>query len=160
MSPILMLTADTSTTFTATVVIAGVTIVMAVLLLLIFVFQLFGLSVSRAEAAVQKKKKASKNNSEADIIPAPAPVARQAKAPLPQVSSAGAEYDGVNGEIVAVITAAIEAAHGGTAVIRSIKRKEVQGRNPWAQAAKADNTRPFNGKENGYIWKYCRASGK
>lgn len=155
-SPILMLTADTSAVFTATVVIAGISIVVGVLLLLILVFNIFGKIVPiierKSKAAAERKaarkaarkarraaKKAAKkgeaveeSNSEAEIsapilTPAPAPIVEQ----------------GVSGEVVAAIAAAVAATDGSGAVVRSIKKKKVSGRNPWSAAATADNTRPF-----------------
>lgn len=60
-----------------------------------------------------------------------------APAPLPVVEQ------GISGEVVAAITAAIVASEGTGVVVRSIKKKNVAGRNPWAQAANIDNTRPF-----------------
>lgn len=155
-SPILMLTADTSAVFTATVVIAGISIVVGVLLLLILVFNIFGKIVPiierKSKAAAERKaarkaarkarraaKKAAKkgeavdeSNSEAEIsapilTPAPAPIVEQ----------------GISGEVVAAIAAAVAATEGSGAVVRSIKKKKVSGRNPWSAAATADNTRPF-----------------
>ncbi len=141
MSPILMdLTPSTDGTFTATVVIAGVVIVMAVLFLLILIFQLFGVVAPKINDAAEKreKKKAEKNEKKtvekASAVPE---TAKPAPAPTPAV-----EY-GINGEIVAAISAAVAQLEGGGAVIRSIKKKNVSGRNPWANAANIENTRPF-----------------
>ena len=106
---------------TSTVVIAGIVIVMLVLAILIAIFKGFG---KAAEGGKKSSKKAAQ--------PAPA------KAAAPAVQS------GISGEIVAAISAAIYAAEGGKQVtIRSIRVKNVAGRNPWAAAAIADNTRPF-----------------
>lgn len=155
-SPILMLTADTSAVFTSTVVIAGISIVVGVLLLLILVFNIFGKIVPiierKSKAAAERKaarkaarkarraaKKAAKkgeaveeSNFEAEIsapilTPAPAPIVEQ----------------GISGEVVAAIAAAVAATDGSGAIVRSIKKKKVSGRNPWSAAATADNTRPF-----------------
>ena len=137
-SPILMLTADTSITFTATVVIAGITIVLGVLLLLILVFYLFGFIVQKLEAIskARAQKKASKAQADAPTpVQAPAPI--KPSAPAPKVEQ------GISGEVVAAIAAAVVASEGPQAVIRSIKKKNVGGRNPWAQAANIDNTKPF-----------------
>lgn len=140
MSPILMMAADGSLAFTSTVVIAGVSIVLGVLVLLIFIFYLFGFIVSKTEQRA-KAKKAKKQ----DVITAPVkPVAPPVK-PIttPAVQKAPAVEQGISGEVVAAITAAIVATEGPTAVVRSIKKKNVGSRNPWAQAAMTDNTRPF-----------------
>ena len=138
MSPILMLTADTSVTFTTTVVIAGITIVLGVLLLLILVFYLFSIIVQKLESMskVRAEKKAKK--AQADVSnpnETPAPVRPSASAPKVE--------QGISGEVVAAIAAAVVASEGPSAVIRSIKKKNVGGRNPWAQAANIDNTKPF-----------------
>lgn len=159
MSPILMFEFVNPSLFDATVIIAGITIVVAVLFLLIQIFNLFGVIVPKIEKCskaseekralrkVEKKaKKAAKlaektgesaeasvtsNASEqavkSTVAPAPSPVVEQ----------------GISGEVVAAITAAIVASEGTGVVVRSIKKKNVAGRNPWAQAANIDNTRPF-----------------
>lgn len=113
---------------TSTVVISGIVIVMLVLAILIAIFKGFG---KAAEGGKKSSKKAAQ--------PAPAKAAAPAvSAPAPAVQS------GISGEIVAAISAAIYAAEGGKQVtIRSIRVKNVAGRNPWAAAAIADNTRPF-----------------
>lgn len=141
----------------ATVVIAGIGIVLGVLIVLIGVFSIFGKLVSGMEAASKKRaikraeKKAAKlakkegkkteENIEQDIpaVQAPLPVqAAAAPAPAPVVEA------GISGEVVAAITAAVAAQEGGNPfVIRSVKRKNVAGRNPWARAAVTDNTRSF-----------------
>lgn len=114
---------------TSEVVIAGIVIVMLVLLLLILIFKGFGKAVSKGGKADQK------NN--VDVPQAPAPAAQS-------VPAAPAVQSGISGEVVAAIAAAIYAAEGGKqVVIRSIRVKNVSGRNPWAAAAIADNTRPF-----------------
>lgn len=114
---------------TSEVVIAGIVIVMLVLILLILIFKGFGKAVSKGEKAA---------NVQSPVAPAavPAPAAAPAAAPAVQ--------NGISGEIVAAIAAAVYAAEGGKQVtIRSIRVKNVPGRNPWAAAAIADNTRPF-----------------
>lgn len=151
-SPILMIVADRSTEFTATVVIAGIGIVMAMLLLLILVFYLFGIVVSKMEknAKIRAEKKAARKalkkskkagtQQEDSVAAGSASVqntSKPAPAPVPQVE------EGISGEVVAAIAAAVVATEGSGAVIRSIKKKNVRGRNPWSAAATADNTRPF-----------------
>lgn len=135
MSPILMVLADRSLGFTVTVVTAGISIVLGILVLLIFVFNLFGKAVSTAEkrAKAKKQNKKSRGNlpNQANI-PIKAPTA-----PTPVVEQ------GISEEVVAAITAAIVAYEGTGVTIKSIKRKPQSGRNPWAQAAVLDNTRPF-----------------
>ena len=72
-------------------------------------------------------------------LPTPAP-AKKASAPAPQVEA------GISGEVVAAIAAAVAVSEGEGAVVKSIRRVNVvnvRGRNPWANAAVYDNTRPF-----------------
>ena len=66
--------------------------------------------------------------------------AKKASAPAPQVEA------GISGEVVAAIAAAVAVSEGEGAVVKSIRRVNVvnvRGRNPWANAAVYDNTRPF-----------------
>ena len=65
--------------------------------------------------------------------------------PAPAPASTPVIEEGISGEVVAAISAAVYAMEGGSAVIRSVSRKTspVSTRNPWAQAAVVDNTRPF-----------------
>ena len=139
MSPILLdLVADRSATFTATVIIAGAGIVFLMLVLLIIIFYLFGKVVSSAETKAQKGKTNIITKSE-QKLPTPAP-AKKASAPAPQVEA------GISGEVVAAIAAAVAVSEGEGAVVKSIRRVDVvnvRGRNPWANAAVYDNTRPF-----------------
>lgn len=138
-----MLTADRSAMFTATVVISGISIVLGVLLLLILVFYLFGLIVSSAEKRAKNKKdkkntKISSATENVIVTPAPAVVSAPVKkAPEPVIEQ------GISGEVVAAIAAAVAMSEGPQAVVRSIKKVNVGGRNPWANAANVDNTRPF-----------------
>lgn len=129
-----------------TVVVSGISIVMGTLILLIIVFYLFGFVVSHMVDASQKraakkaeKKKAKNLQAKAEnIAPAvqtPAPVAPKAELDVQQ---------GINEEIVAAISAAVYSMEGADSKIVSIRRKNpVTGRNPWAQAAVIDNTKPF-----------------
>lgn len=162
-SPILMLVADRSVLFTTTVVVSGILIVVGVLFLLIGVFQLFGIIVPKinqksiemeekraarkaerkARRAAKKAAKLAEKNGEAGAVAVIGDAPEQtvenmvAPAPSPVVEQ------GISGEVVAAITAAIVASEGTGVVVRSIKKKKVSGRNPWAQAANIDNTRPF-----------------
>lgn len=139
----------------ATVVIAGIGIVLGVLIVLICVFGGFGKLVSKMEAFSKKmaekkaarkaekdaKKAAKKGETVSEIVnetPAVKAVSAVKAAPQPVVEQ------GISGEVVAAITAAITASEGSNQfVIRSVKRKDVGSRNPWARAAVNDNTRAF-----------------
>lgn len=133
------------TTSDWTVVVAGISIVIGTLLVLIGVFYLFGFVVSHMVAASQKRaaKKAEKKkaqNQQSNV---------QSTAPAVKIAPVApkAELDvqqGINEEIVAAISAAVYSMEGADSKIVSIKRKNpVTGRNPWAQAAVTDNTKPF-----------------
>lgn len=129
-----------------TVVVSGISIVMGTLILLIIVFYLFGFVVSHMVDASQKRaaKKAEKKKAKnlqakaeniAPAVQAPAPVAPKAELDVQQ---------GINEEIVAAISVAVYSMEGADSKIVSIRRKNpVTGRNPWAQAAVIDNTKPF-----------------
>lgn len=132
----------------ATVVIAGIVIVLGVLLVLIGVFGGFGKLVSQLEATAKKRKlkkeakkaaKASEATAVAFIEGADGPAEVK-----PGKKTAPVAEQGISGEVIAAITAAITASEGSDKfVIRSVKRKEAGSRNPWARAAVADNTRSF-----------------
>lgn len=156
-SPILMLIPDRSVTFTATVVIAGISIVVGVLLLLILVFQIFGVVAPKIEAMATKRernkaikkaekeeKKKAENKQESQSEEAVKPASSSpSSAPAPSPKPTPVVEPGISNEVVAAIAAAVVACEGPGAVVRTIKKKNVGGRNPWAQAANIDNTRPF-----------------
>ena len=132
--------ADRSVTFTVTVIVAGIGIVLCTLLVLIGVFYAFGAVVSKSQANAKKKEaKKMQSDMEAALLKASESV------PAPAPASAPVIEEGISGEVVAAISAAVYAMEGGSAVIRSVSRKAspVSIRNPWAQAAVVDNTRPF-----------------
>lgn len=132
------ITPDRTPTFTATVVIAGLGIVLVTLAVLIVVFKLFGNIVSKSQNKSKKKAVEAQQKEMQQVSTAPA-----AKAAVPVVKPA---QQGISGEVVAAISAAVYALEGEGAVIRSItpkKQSPIGVRNPWAQAAVIDNTRPF-----------------
>lgn len=127
--------------FTITVIVAGLGIVLSTLALLIVVFYAFGKIMDESQKAAKKKAaKKLKNDMTADLLKVEsAPVKSVAPAPQPKVEA------GINEEVVAAISAAVYAMEGSGATIRTIARKQspIKERNPWAQAAIIDNTRPF-----------------
>jgi len=137
---------DTSVAFTATVIIAGLGIVLATLAVLIVVFYAFGSVVSKAEGS--SKKKAQKKNAE-NKISQPKTENSAAKVTSAVSAAAPAVQDGISGEVVAAISAAVYAIEGADASIsaitpvRNTKKNPITGRNPWAQAAVIENTKPF-----------------
>ncbi len=133
------ITPDRTPTFTATVVIAGLGIVLVTLAVLIVVFKLFGNIVSKSQNK-SKKKAVEAQQKEMQQVSTAAPAAKAA-APV-----AKPVEQGISGEVVAAISAAVYALEGEGAVIRSItpkKQSPIGVRNPWAQAAVIENTRPF-----------------
>lgn len=129
---------NTGGEFTATVIIAGLGIVLATLALLIVVFKLFGNIMEKSQQS-KKKKQAQKQLKQMEQE---AQAASSVSAPIVEKS---AVQEGISGEIIAAISAAVYAIEGPNAVVRSVTRKKspVSSRNPWAQAAINDNTRPF-----------------
>lgn len=131
-----------------TVVIAGIVIVLGVLLVLIGVFSGFGNLVSGLENSAKKRKarKEAKKMDKSNAASATAVIGdeiseKSVEIVKPAVSDS---EQGISGEVIAAITAAIAASEGSSNfVIRSVKRKEAGSRNPWARAAVADNTRSF-----------------
>ncbi len=132
----------------ATVVVAGVGIVLGVLIVLIGVFSGFGALISKLEGTAKKRaarkaakkadKQAEKNGAKEEPVIGESPAAEAKAAPAPVAEQ------GISGEVVAAITAAITASEGTNQfVIRSVKKKNVGSRNPWARAAVTDNTRAF-----------------
>ena len=134
--------ADRSATFTVTVIVAGIGIVLCTLLVLIGVFYAFGAIVSKSQASA-KKKEAKKIQS--DMEAALSKASESVPAPAPAPTSAPVIEESISGEVVAAISAAVYSMEGSSAVIRSVSRRvsPVTTRNPWAQAAVVDNTRPF-----------------
>lgn len=129
---------NTGGEFTATVIIAGLGIVLSTLALLIVVFKLFGNIMEKSQQS-KKKKQAQKQLKQMEQE---AQAASSVSAPIVEKS---AVQEGISGEIIAAISAAVYAIEGPNAVVRSVTRKKspVSSRNPWAQAAINDNTRPF-----------------
>ncbi len=128
----------------ATVVAAGVGIVLAVLVLFIFIFGGFGNLVSKMEDMRKRKSRKEKIVSLDDEITL-IPMQQAGSVPAAPAALPIAEQEqGISGEIIAAITAAVAASEGGSGfVIRSVKRKNISSRNPWAMAAVSENTRPF-----------------
>ncbi len=123
--------------------------VLGVLIVLIGVFSGFGALISKLEGTAKKRaarkaakkadKQAEKNGAKEEPVIGESPAAAEAKAAPAPVAE-----QGISGEVVAAITAAITASEGTNQfVIRSVKKKNVGSRNPWARAAVTDNTRAF-----------------
>ena len=117
----------------AKVVLTGFVVVFAVLILLIVIIKIYSGIVSAAQQGVKKKTKVAEKPKEASAVTTPVSVA-----PAPVAD------DGVNEEVIAVISAAVATMYGSPekARIKSIK-KSSGGRSAWANAGLLDNTRPF-----------------
>lgn len=118
-----------------TVLITGFVVVFAVLLILIGLVKLYGIIVSSAVASAEKRKaekeaQAVKTEPEKTVVEA--------------TVEAEVNDDVVDdGELIAVIAAAVDAMYGKGAVkVKSIKRVP-QSRPVWGTAGIMDNTRPF-----------------
>lgn len=119
------------------VVITGIVVVFIGLIILILCVSVYGRifdSMNRKKAEKQKAELEAKAQENAPKVQADAPV----EAP-PVIE------DGIEEEIVAVITAAIaamSAKSGKKLMLRSISTAK-GSRNAWAAAGAAENTRPF-----------------
>lgn len=120
--------------YVASVVITGITVVFIGLILLVIILSLFGL-ISKLRTSVNKKtddKKADKPDNKSSVN-------------VQTASVQPAVEDGIEEEIVAVISAAIaemSAKSGKKLALKSIKAAKPQ-RTAWAAAGLIDNTRPF-----------------
>lgn len=117
----------------AKVVLTGFVVVFAVLILLIVIIKIYSSIVSKAQQRGNKKTKVAEKPKEAPAVTTPVSVA-----------PATVADDGVNEEVIAVISAAVATMYGSPekARIKSIK-KSSGGRSAWANAGLLDNTRPF-----------------
>lgn len=126
-----------SGTETASVVITGFAVVFAALILLVICISIFGRIFDSIANTKKNKVKLEK--------PA-ATIQTVTKAPVITGNAASTEIqDGIDDEVIAVISAAIAAISSSTGsgyAIKSIKRS-VNNVNRWAAAGLLDNTRPF-----------------
>ena len=131
---------DYTATDIASVVITGLSVVFIGLILLVLFVSIYGAIFNKANKKKKEKEEAAKKAAEAEK-------AKQAESKKPAAPAAKAPVveDGIEEEIVAVISAAVaamSAQSGKKLVVRSVKRS-VSQRDPWAAAGLADNTRPF-----------------
>ncbi len=114
-------------------VVTGLVVVFIILILLVFILWALG-KVMNIKIKPKKSEKAA-------VAPAPAAVPVPAPANAPEE-----EYEEDDGEIIAVIAAAVAAygeAEGKQYKIASVRRKEKAVRSSWGAAGVAENTRPF-----------------
>lgn len=112
--------------------ITGMVLVFLILILLALIIQLEGKIFDRVSGKKQPAAPVQQPAAPAPARPAPAAV-QKAAAPAPQVG------EGVSGEVIAAIMAAIYAMGGGKYTIKAVRR----GRNNWGKAGINDTTAPF-----------------
>ena len=113
-----------------TVLLTGLVVVFAMLIFLTIVIKIYG---SLIYNTTKKRRESNKPKVEAAPTPAPAP----ASAPI-EVE------EGISGEVVAAIAAAVYMTYGVSASrIRSVKRAAANPRSLWGEAGRLENTRPF-----------------
>lgn len=120
--------------YVASVVITGITVVFIGLILLVIILSLFGL-ISKLRTSANKKAESKKADKTDDTL----------SVKVQTASTAPVVEDGIEEEIVAVISAAIaeiSAKSGKKLALKSIKAAKPQ-RTAWAAAGLIDNTRPF-----------------
>jgi len=111
--------------FDVVVTITGIVLVFLILILLMAIITLEG----KIFDSMNAKKKAAK---EAAKAPA-APVQQAAAAPAPQVE------EGIPGDVIAAIMAAIHAMGNGKYTLKAVRRSK----NGWGNAGVNDTTAPF-----------------
>ena len=114
--------------FDVVVTVTGIVLVFLILVLLMAIITLEGkifdgMNVRKAKAAVSKPAAPAK----------PAAPVQQAAAPAPQVE------EGIPGDVVAAIMAAIHAMGNGKYTLKAVRR----GKNGWGKAVVNDTTAPF-----------------
>ena len=136
MSPNLLLlskTVEMTPEFVAAVVITGFVLTFVCLIILILFVQFLGKLVNK----LSKKKILNQPKNNGAV---PASKTDASKAVSPVVS------DGIDDEVVVVITAAIaamSASSGKKLVLKSISKSATPMRKPWAMAGLQENTKPF-----------------
>lgn len=121
-------------TTSATMLLTGFTVVFSVLILLIIIIYIYGGIMYKIQNRSKSKKEDKKSK------PAQA---KKTEIPVKKAVSVASGNE-IPGEIVAVISAAVDSMYGsqsGRVRIKSIKKSG--GRSPWANAGVINNTRPF-----------------
>ena len=114
--------------FDVVVTITGIVLVFLILVLLMAIITLEG----KIFDSMSAKKKAAKEAPKAPAAKPAAPV-QQAAAPAPQVE------EGIPGDVVAAIMAAIHAMGNGKYTLKAVRRSK----NGWGNAGVNDTTAPF-----------------
>ena len=120
--------------FDVVVTITGIVLVFAILVLLMAIITLEG----KIFDAMNGKKAAAKAAPKAAAKSA-APAAKPAAAPVQQAAPAPQVEEGIPGDVVAAIMAAIHAMGNGKYTLKAVRR----GKNGWGKAGVNDTTAPF-----------------
>lgn len=115
--------------FDVVVTITGIVLVFLILILLMAIITLEG----KIFDSVNAKKKAAKEAAKAPAAQPAAPVQQAAAAPAPQVE------EGIPGDVIAAIMAAIHAMGNGKYTLKAVRRSK----NGWGNAGVNDTTAPF-----------------
>ena len=111
------------------VTITGIVLVFLILVLLMAIITLEG----KIFDSMNAKKKAAKEAAKAPAAQPAAPVQQAAAAPAPQVE------EGIPGDVIAAIMAAIHAMGNGKYTLKAVRRSK----NGWGNAGVNDTTAPF-----------------
>ena len=115
--------------FDVVVTITGIVLVFLILILLMAIIRLEG----KIFDSMNAKKKAAKEAAKAPAAKPAAPVQQAAAAPDPQVE------EGIPGDVIAAIMAAIHAMGNGKYTLKAVRRSK----NGWGNAGVNDTTAPF-----------------
>ena len=115
--------------FDVVVTITGIVLVFLILILLMAIITLEG----KIFDSMNAKKKAAKEAAKAPAAQPAAPVQQDAAAPAPQVE------EGIPGDVIAAIMAAIHAMGNGKYTLKAVRRSK----NGWGNAGVNDTTAPF-----------------
>ena len=113
--------------FDVVVTITGIVLVFLILILLMAIITLEGKIFDSMNA------KAAKEAAKAPAVQPAAPVQQAAAAPAPQVE------EGIPGDVIAAIMAAIHAMGNGKYTLKAVRRSK----NGWGNAGVNDTTAPF-----------------
>ena len=115
--------------FDVVVTITGIVLVFLILILLMAIITLEG----KIFDSMNAKKKAAKEAAKAPAAQPAAPVQQAAAAPAPPVE------EGIPGDVIAAIMAAIHAMGNGKYTLKAVRRSK----NGWGNAGVNDTTAPF-----------------
>ena len=115
--------------FDVVVTITGIVLVFLILILLMAIITLEG----KIFDSMNAKKKAAKEAAKAPAAQPAAHVQQAAAAPAPQVE------EGIPGDVIAAIMAAIHAMGNGKYTLKAVRRSK----NGWGNAGVNDTTAPF-----------------